>query len=275
MILPADFQFSQNNLQDYVDCARRFELRHLIKLAWPAPQTDPVRLAEEDMRLGNRFHHLVHQHHIGLTATTLEPDEPRLQTWWQGYLDHAPHNLPGQHLPEFTLGVPFGNHRLVAKFDLLCLVPGESLVIVDWKTSQRRPSRSTLQERMQTKLYRLLLLEGGSYLNEDQPVRPDQIKMIYWFANDPQTPEKLDYSLAQAEADRAEIRNRIEEICHLCTLEQPFPLTLEERRCAYCNYRSLCNRGKRAGDDTEFDDWELLAEPPITLDFDQIGEIAF
>mgnify|MGYP007064289961 CR=1 FL=1 len=40
MPLPVDFQFSQNNLQDYLDCARRFELRALRRLAWPAAQSE-------------------------------------------------------------------------------------------------------------------------------------------------------------------------------------------------------------------------------------------
>ena len=75
MPLPGNFHFSQNNLQDFVDCARRFELRHLLKLAWPAPQTEPVLQAEQDMLLGNQFHHLIHQHQIGLAAETLLPGD--------------------------------------------------------------------------------------------------------------------------------------------------------------------------------------------------------
>ena len=35
-LLPPDFHFSQRSLQDYVDCRRRFQLRYLQHLAWPA-----------------------------------------------------------------------------------------------------------------------------------------------------------------------------------------------------------------------------------------------
>jgi len=34
--LPAPFTFSQSSLQDYYDCPRRFELRYLSRLIWPA-----------------------------------------------------------------------------------------------------------------------------------------------------------------------------------------------------------------------------------------------
>ena len=34
--LPAQFAFSQSSLQDYADCPRRFQLRYLDKLIYPA-----------------------------------------------------------------------------------------------------------------------------------------------------------------------------------------------------------------------------------------------
>ena len=40
--LPDDFHFSQGSLQDYVDCQRRFQLRYLMKLAWPAVDAEPA-----------------------------------------------------------------------------------------------------------------------------------------------------------------------------------------------------------------------------------------
>ena len=57
-----------------------------------------------------------------------------------------------------------------------------------------------------------------------------------------------------------------------------FPLTSDERRCKFCVYRSLCNRGVAAG---SLEDWPGLTEeaPDLTLDtgldFDQIAEIEF
>ena len=31
-----DFIFSAHNLQDYLDCPRRFELKYILKQPWPA-----------------------------------------------------------------------------------------------------------------------------------------------------------------------------------------------------------------------------------------------
>ena len=68
MSIPADFHFSQNNLQDYVDCARRFELRHLLRQEWPALQSEPVLEFEHRAELGRRFHEMVHQSILGIPA---------------------------------------------------------------------------------------------------------------------------------------------------------------------------------------------------------------
>ena len=48
-LLPPGFQFSQRSLQDYVDCRRRFELRYLQNLAWPAVEAEPH--LEQEKRL--------------------------------------------------------------------------------------------------------------------------------------------------------------------------------------------------------------------------------
>jgi hypothetical protein len=56
--------------------------------------------------------------------------------------------------------------------------------------------------------------------------------------------------------------------------EADFERTSNERLCRYCVYRSLCERGERAGD---LDDWEEAAENEdeldFDLDFDQIAEV--
>ena len=116
MTLPTDFTFSQSRLQDYLDCPRRFELRHLQKLAWPAVQSEPVLARERQMDLGERFHQLVHQHQVGLPAALLEQqlDDPALIAWWESYLAFAPHHLSGRRYPEFVLSGPYQDFRLIA-----------------------------------------------------------------------------------------------------------------------------------------------------------------
>ena len=40
--IPQNFQFSQASLSDYMDCARRFQLRYLLEQDWPAVESEPL-----------------------------------------------------------------------------------------------------------------------------------------------------------------------------------------------------------------------------------------
>ena len=148
MTFPPIFQYSQNNLQDYEACARRFQLRYLRAQQWPAPLLEPLTDYEAEKRLGDLFHRMIERFYLGVPV---EPPAGVLATWWQTFWDHTPANLPRTiRKPEATYSIPIGEHRLVAKFDLLTIDPHRQIVIVDWKTSRQRPTRDVLAERLQT-----------------------------------------------------------------------------------------------------------------------------
>ena len=247
MILPTDFQFNQANLQDYVDCRRRFQLRYLMQIAWPAIRVEPALEHERLLRLGSALHRMIQQHTLGMSEERLNQvvQDDDLNRWWQNYLQFLPANLPQDRRSEALLSAPIAGHRLVAKFDLLAINPGERVVIVDWKTSLRRPSKRWLVERLQTRVYRYLIVKAGSYLNRNEPIHPEQVEMIYWFANYPGRPEHLGYDDVQYRADDEFLNCLVEEIEGL--KEDEFDLTDRNERCRYCCYRSLCLRGVRAG----------------------------
>ncbi len=274
MAIPAEMTFSQNNLQDLVDCPRRFELRYLKKLAWPAPQTEPVIEHERQMQMGARFHQMVHQHQLGLSEELVgaQATDPLLHSWWLAYLDLSPSELPAQRYPEFTLTAPYGGFRLIAKYDLIAIDPGRQVVIVDWKTSYRRTPRSTLRSRIQTRLYPFLMVEAGKQIFGGTAVQPKQIEMRYWFTADPGNPEVFQYTNDQYQSDRQKILDLINLTQHMS--ETIFPLTTEEKDCRFCNYRSLCKRGDQAGTINE-KETELEAASILDIDFEQIGEIEF
>jgi hypothetical protein len=71
--------------------------------------------------------------------------------------------------------------------------------------------------------------------------------MIYWFAEYPDRPERLPYDAAQHAADRQLLIELIQEIEGRAALDEEWDKTPNERHCAYCAYRSLCNRGVSAG----------------------------
>lgn len=276
MTLPDDFQFSQSSLQDYADCPRRFELRYLDQLQWPAIEAEPIQERERHMRRGADFHHMVHQHLSGVPADALAgtaATDPDLQRWWAAYrADSWIAALPETRYPELTLSAPVNGYRLLAKYDLVALQPGQRAVIVDWKTAQRKPARERLQERLQTVVYRYVLVEAGAHLNGGAIIAPEQVEMVYWFAVDPAHPIRFPYDAAQYAQDRDMLISLVGDI----RARAVFDKTADTHRCRFCVYRSLCDRGIEAGHEDEID-----AEPgdetsvDLDFDFDQIAEIEF
>jgi CRISPR/Cas system-associated exonuclease Cas4 (RecB family) len=275
MVLPTDFQFSQGSLQDYVDCPRRFRLRYVQRVAWPAIDVEPVLENERYLQQGAAFHRLVHQHALSIPAAQLAAasGDMDLIRWWRNYLESSPADLPAQRSPEIVLSAPLGGYRLLARYDLVAVDPGQRAVIVDWKTSRRRTPRRVLAERLQTRVYPFLLVEAGAQLNDSRPLAAEQVEMIYWFADFPADPERFVYDGAQHAADEATLTGLIEEIASLS--DESFPLTPDERRCRYCHYRSLCRRGggaaQKEDEDPELDDGIL----DISLDLEQIAEVLY
>ena len=96
-MLKENFQFSQASLQDYADCPRRFQLRYLQQLAWPAMETEPVEEQEKRIQLGQDFHRLVQQHLTGIPEDILDQAvvNPDLERWWRNYKVYRPYDLPG------------------------------------------------------------------------------------------------------------------------------------------------------------------------------------
>jgi CRISPR/Cas system-associated exonuclease Cas4 (RecB family) len=278
MTLPPTFQFSQNSLQDYVDCPRRFQLRYLLQQPWPAVESEPLTEFERLLEQGRRFHQLAQRHSLGLPEVELAKsiDDPDLRRWWRNYLESPPPGLPtAVRRPEITLSAPLGGYRLMARYDLLALDPQRRAVVVDWKTNQKRPDSAALAGRMQTRVYRYVLVEAGTALNRDRPLSPEQVTMIYWFAEYPAQPEILPYHTAQYTADAAYLADLVARIAdHAASGEDEWPLTPNERLCRFCTYRSLCDRGVLPGPLSEFDTDQAL-DLSLDFEFEEIEEIEY
>jgi CRISPR/Cas system-associated exonuclease Cas4 (RecB family) len=237
---------------------------------------EPALENERHLQQGAAFHRLVHQHMLGLAPERLSnmATDKDLSRWWHNYLESAPAALVELRYPEVVLSAPVRGHRLVAKYDLIAIGPGQRAAILDWKTSRKRPRRKWLAARLQTRVYPYLLVRAGAHLNEGRPLQSEQVEMVYWFANFPEDPERFPYDAVQYDADGDYLASLVDEIKNLG--ENDFPLAAKERRCRYCPYRSLCRRGVKAG---SFD--EVESEPEegddfgIALDFEQIAEIEY
>lgn len=272
MNLPDDFAFSQGSLQDAADCPRRFELRYIKRLRYPAVEAAPALQFERRTRQGARFHKLVQQHLLGLPAGTLARslhDDPELAAWWDTFRRTGLAGLPEQRQAEIALQAHLAGRRLIAKYDLLALEAGGEAVIVDWKTGRRMLSKQHLAGRLQTILYRYVLAKAGAHLYGG-PIPPERIRMIYCFVAQGGQRVSIDYSTAQLRQDESYLRALIEGVDGA----EQFPLTEDETRCCFCTYRSLCERGA-AGSLDLLDEEDELEEEDYTLDFDQIVEIEF
>ncbi len=265
---------SQSSLQDYLDCAQRFKLRYLDRLSYPAAETEPTLENEKHQQEGEYFHRLVQQYLIGIPAEQIArfANTVNLQRWWENFQNSNDlanlRNMAGLY-PEATLSSPLGNYRLLAKYDLIAVHNGK-VTIYDWKTYRKRPRNEWLSARMQTRVYRALLVQAGAHLNNGKPFEPEQIEMIYWFADFPDDPARFPYTSAQFTRDWDTLLKLSEEVASASS----YPLTEDRQKCLFCTYRSYCERGIRAGD-IEQAEADMEAEELFDVNFEQIGEIAF
>lgn len=271
MPLQSPFTFSQASLQDYQDCVRRFELRYIERLAYPAEESEPALENERRQQEGEHFHRLAQQYFIGLPAEKLArmAASPNLARWWGHFIEsRLIQNIQAlPRYPEITLSAPLGEHRLLAKYDLIAR-DGDAFIIYDWKTTHKRPRDEWMAARWQTRVYPALLAKAGAHLNDGNPIQPEQIEMVYWYADYPNEPARFRYSAAKLQRDWGDLLQKVESISRAGAV---FPLTEQTERCQFCPYRSYCNRGVRAGSG---DEAELEVTTP-TLTLETVQEIEF
>ncbi|MCS6827969.1 MAG: PD-(D/E)XK nuclease family protein [Caldilinea sp.] len=304
--LPPTFAFSQSSLQAYEDCPRRFWLAYVEQLPWPAVEASPVQEHEALLRLGERFHRLIQRAEIGIDPTVVAAGlEPPLATWFDAYLRHRPADLPqtfveiervlsaaitvqpdasrmsADALENHTHGRPF-SWRLAAKYDLIAAEPGGRVVIMDWKTAKRRPDPAALRLRWQSIVYPFVLVEASVALPWG-PVHPEQVEMRYWFTAAPGQPIVFRYDAAQHETNRRRLERVLAQIL-AGREEADFPKVADtpinrKRFCAFCVYRSRCNRGEKAGDLEELDDPETFfavdLDKALEFTLADVEELAF
>ena len=261
MRLPDNFSFSQHNLQDYVDCKYRFLQKYIRGIEWPAVESEPVVLQEIRMELGAQFHRLVQQYFAGIDPSALEStiQSDELVEWWQAFCTLKLIELPGDKSAEKILTIPVANNRLIAKYDLLINHGDGSYTIYDWKTSQHKPLPARMMDRLQSIVYPYVLQSSLTSRNETASV----IEMIYWFPTHPTEPIEFTYSSQQLENDREYLMGLVNEIT--TNDEDWFTKTSQTKFCAYCRYRSLCDREIQAG---QLQDAENLLDLDSVFDLD-------
>jgi hypothetical protein len=254
----------------------RFYLRYVEKHAWVAVQSEPALEQERSMQRGETFHRMAHQLLSGvpverLSRLRLDDQEAR---WWRNFLAltqsdpalSAAKDGGILRFAEISLSAPFAGFRLGAKYDLVVVEPGVGATIYDWKTGRAPLQREWLSDRLQTVVYPYLLVLAGACLNGGAPLLPEQVAMVYWSAEHPETPVRFDYSLRQYERDGRLLQDMVGQIA-TCGAEA-FTPTPQESDCRFCVYRSYCGRGERAGSLDEAGDPGDLSD--FSLDLSQV-----
>lgn len=267
-MLASDFEFSQGSLQDFVDCPRRFQLKYLMRQSWPAVEAEPLLDRESNGVLGQQFHRILERYYL-LRAYLSEDEAQRvvaetvvnsdvLAGWWAAFQSDPPLNLPQDLvLPEFRLAIPFGQYRLLAVFDLLALEFGQRIVIVDWKTGHFRPSRDVVGQRLQTRVYPYVAVKGVEKLFGGV-IDPARVTMVYWYVSASSDPHVYHYTRQCFEEDERFLQGLIADVAGRVESGAEWDLTLDEKLCGFCVYRSFCARGWQAevGLDVDDGDWE-------------------
>lgn len=267
-------QLSQSALAAFHRCRRRFYLRFVRRLEWPAPLTGSEQDWERSLRRGEMLHLLIQQHSLGIAvdAQVDAADDAELARWWQAVQDHPPPQADGTVHAELELAVPFSVHRLVARFDRLIVVDADppAVHIVDWKTGRVQPEAS-LRQSWQTTVYRFVAVEAASYLTGGRAIDAESVGFTYWQAEQPESPLVLAYSAEGHEQGRTRLRRAIEQIdACLPRGEEGFERTEDLAVCGHCPYRSYCERGREAPEGLDLDE-DLLDVEMIRL-ADEAGE---
>ena len=247
---------SQSAIDTYQRCPRRYYLRYVRGLDWPAPLTSSELDFEQAMRRGEHFHLLIQQQSLGMDVTPMvdASDDEILRNWWHSFLDHARTHMPAVTRAQYTeveLAVTIEGVTVVAKFDNLAIEEDGGILIFDWKTGTPRTVEH-LARTWQSVVYQFIATERGGQLRQPATlpkVEARQVHLTYWHARDAQHPVRLPYDDQMHEEGRRRLTSVIAEMKGLieCDQEAVFVHTPNEGECRHCPYRSYCERGREAG----------------------------
>lgn len=260
---------SQQQIQDYLECPRRFQLRHLDYLSWPDLPYPPD--VEAAFSRGRLLHRLIERYFLGLPVSREEIVDPVVAAWWDTFMAFGPKPDTGRILPEASLTVPVGNHQLRGRFDLVHLDTLQTPLVAtvyDWKTSKPR-DLPWLRKAWQTRLYLALMAEGGGALPgaQGQLLDPDLISLVYWYLDDPEQPVRVEYS-RDWHAENWQTLQRTVDAIDASLRANEWPKTDDWSACRYCAFQVYCGRqdtGRADLTDAGEDDIDSLEQVPSDL----------
>lgn len=234
-------------------CPREFALRYKAARYWPAADGAAIRTAPDapaadpaDAYLGTAFHLLAQQHGLGLDVgpfvEALALDLPKLPGIWARFREseHATPPAGATVWTEQALHFEVDGVPAMVRFDRV-VRDGDRWTILDWKTG--KPQARKLAEGWQAKLYPYALVAAGEALPDGGPVRPADVRVVFW-----EVERGTAIEVPYDDARHAEVGAALREVA--TRARAPFRSELEDdpnfprrpSRCPTCSYRDHCNR---------------------------------
>lgn len=237
--LPLTFNFTQSNLQDFKDCARRFYLKYIANQHWPSLLNSSQEDFEKAMKQGERFHRLAQRHQLGIPLNTLTPsvaDDLEITSWLNKY-QHILQKLGqfDQVWPEVSLSSKLGHSSILAKFDLIGL-QSDHILAIDWKTGPL-PTNQRLTQRMQTIVYLYILYHQAQSLT---PHKINHYSLVY-ASVDKGSISRFDATLQTITQATQALQATLADI-QQATQKSQFDKVSDAHFCRFCYYRGLCER---------------------------------
>lgn len=255
--------FSQNSLEIFSKCRLRFKKRYVDGLLWQNHEISENNHAEK----GRLFHLLAYRYFMGLDDSFADEknEYSDIKVWQKRLKDYILINPNNTYYPEFELKLEQGNMRLQAKYDLIMVDAENRAVIYDWKVQEKQIKPKTAEQAFQTRVYMYLLAKVGDIIN-GKPIKPDNITMVYWQANHPANPVKIEYSQEFFKKDEEFLKEEIKKILN-CNFDSSKLKTKDEKVCRFCEFCSICNG---------FDSEEVTdGETEFDIEWNQVEEIEF
>lgn len=260
-----EMYYSQSALGAYDHCYLKFRRRYIDGLYWPGNWVSSAE-QREAIELGQLFHLLAQRHYSGLPVG--EGEGARADTvtrWLYAMAAFCPVDKESIYLPEQELRINQDGLRLMAKFDLLKILPDGRAVIYDWKTNPGIPKEAYFAHHIQTILYRYLLVKVGGIYSPKGKLESEEVSMVYWNPKHPTKPVSMAYNQKQYQNDEKIIRQKIMDIEGRGY--EDFYATSDIKKCGYCEYSPLCH-----GQPTIENPEDL--EEELDLAWDEIEEIS-
>lgn len=240
---------SQSQIQDFQQCPRRYYLRQVQQLTWPASDGAKASRLEQTAARGEVFHRFVHQLIQGIPAEDLlrQTDCPEVRQWMENFLSFAPLPKDAVLYSEMELSAIHAQVLWIGKFDGIA-VQKNRLTIFDWKTSAHPAARGNYLSSPQTRLYRYLAQRCSARLSGIE-IAPENIEMVYWFPSQPAAALHLPYDEASLKQDEAFLGACAAELSQ--SEEAAYPQSVRQEFCTSCSYFSFCHRDLAAAMNSE------------------------